>query len=214
METEPVVSPQMWTALAIMLLLLLGGAVVSIMYSFKLHGRIVHQFRLLGEKFGIELEIPKATMGGLYRRNPTLYGRCRGHEMSIYPHGYGLDNTRQTDVAVRITTRASAKLHLTLAKRNLSGKLGQVGRLKEIKTGDVKFDEVFSLKSNDPEAALAIFNEEWRGKVMAEWPAEDSFLSLDKSILTHLKSGLPYEDKARLELEAMAEFCLDFSDNI
>ncbi len=202
----------MWIALAGMLVLLLGVAGAAIVYNLKLNAKLVHQFRLLSEKFELELTIPEATMGGIYRRSPTLYGRCRGHEMSIFPKGYGLDNTRQTDVAVRITTRANAKLHLTLAKRNLAGKLGQVGRLKEVRTGDASFDDVFSLKCNDAEAAKQLFDETWRAKVAAEWPKEDSFLTLQDSILTHLKMGLPYDDAARQEIEAMTEFCLDLSD--
>ncbi|GHB92337.1 hypothetical protein [Cerasicoccus arenae] len=212
METDQV-SAGVWMMLVVMVLLLLGVAIVAISFNLRQHSKLVEQFRRLGEKFDLELTIPKATLGGLYRRNPTLYGRYLGHEMSIYPKGYGLDNTRQTDTAVRITTMADSKLHLTIARRNLTGKMGQIGRLKECKTGDTSFDEVFSLRSNDPAQAVKVFNDQWRAKLSAEWPKLDSFLTLQDGIITHLRSGLPYEDESREDIERMVTFCAALSES-
>jgi len=123
----PTVSPATWLLLAGMAALLGVTATAAVMFTLRQHARLVAQFRQLGEKFGLEITIPEATIGGLYRRSPTLYGRYRGHEMSIFPKGYGLDNTRQTDIAVCITTRAAADFEFTLAPRNFTGKLGQIG---------------------------------------------------------------------------------------
>lgn len=208
------VTPEMWIALGVMLTLLVGGAIAAITFNLRQHGKLVAQFRRMGEKYELELTVPEATMGGLYRRSPTLYGRYRGHELSIFPKGYGLDNTRQTDTAVRVSTRVDQKLHLTLAKRNISGKLGQIGRLKEVKTGDAAFDEAFSLRSNDPEQAVEIFDEKRRAALQREWPHSDSFFTLQDGIITHLRFGLPYEDDARQEIEAMVDFCVALSDEI
>jgi len=208
------VTPETWIALGAMLILLVVVAVAAISFNLRQHAKLVAQFRQLGEKYDLELTIPEATMGGLYRRSPTLYGRYRGHELSIYPKGYGMDNTRQTETAVRISTRADQSLHLTLAKRNFSGKLGQIGRLNEVKTGEPAFDELYSLRSNDAEQAKDIFNESHRAQLNKEWPKSDSFLTLQDGIITHLRFGLPYDDASREEIEAMVDFCVRLSDEI
>jgi len=208
------VSPQVWGLLGGLIGLLALAVVAAIIFNLKQHAKLVAQFRRLAEKFDLEITLPEATMGGLYRRNPTLYGRWRGHEMSIYPKGYGLDNTRQTDTAVRVSTRANPAFEFTLAPRNFTGKLGQIGRLKESPTGDRAFDERFSLRSRDPAAAKALFTEPLRERVAQAWPTVDAFLSLHDGYLTFLRFGLPTDDAAREQLEVMADFLADLSDEL
>ncbi|MGE9296743.1 MAG: hypothetical protein ACQKBV_10680 [Puniceicoccales bacterium] len=211
---DQTVSPMMWAVLAGMVGLLIAAAIASIAFNLRQHGKLVAQFRKLAEKFDLELTIPEATMGGLYRRSPTLYGRSNGHEMSIFAKGYGLDNTRQTDTAVRVSTRANPAFQFTLAPRNFSGKLGQLGRLKETPTGDRAFDEKYSLRSSDPDAAKALFNEACRARIAQTWPPVEAFLSLHDGILMFLRFGLPYDDTAREQVAQMAEFAVVLSEDL
>lgn len=206
-------TPELWIPLATMLGLLLAVSVAAVAFNLNHHRRLVGQFERLAEHFGLELTIPPATLRGLYRRNPTLYGRCRGRELSIYPKGYGLDNTRQTDIAVRVATDAPKSLSLNLSRRNFTGKIGQIGRLKETPVGDEAFDGEFSLRAKDPQAARAWLNSVRRERVAALWPQGEAFLQLDDSLLTCTKFGLPYRDDDRLALETLVDLCLELASN-
>ncbi|MEO0795613.1 MAG: hypothetical protein AAFX93_10640 [Verrucomicrobiota bacterium] len=213
MESEPG-STELWLVLAGMLTLLAIAAAAALRYNLGQHGKLVEQFRILADKFDLELTIPEATMYGLYRRNPTLYGRFKGHEISIFPKGYGLDNTRQTDIAIRVSTKAKPDFQFTLAQRNLTGRLGQLGRLKEAQTGDQRFEAKYSLRSNSPDEAVALINDQWRSRVEGEWIGIEGFLSLHDGVITFLQVGLPYQSQAREQVERMVEFCVALSDEL
>ncbi|WOO43341.1 hypothetical protein [Rubellicoccus peritrichatus] len=203
-----------WILLGIMLVLLLGTGVGAIIFNLKLSQKVIEQFKKLGNHYGLEITIPKRTMGGLYQRNPTLYGDYEGREMSIYPRGYGMDNTRQTDIAIRLMTKAPKDFAFTFAKRNALAKLGQTARLKPCETGDADFDNAFSLRSNNPGAAKALFGEELRKRIVCEWSAESGFLSLRDRTLAYEELGLPREDNERAHVEVIADLCLEIASEV
>lgn len=176
--------------------------------------QLVAQMRALAERFDLEMTVPEATMGGLYRRNPILFGKYRGRELSIAPKGYGLDNTRQTDIAIRVATRAPTSLRFTVAQQRALDKLGQVGRLKYTPTGDQEFDRAFSLRSNQPELVARFFDRDRRRTFQKEWLRGTGFLELHDSKLEYLEFGLPYEEDKRLHLEQMIELCSDLAEEL
>lgn len=199
--------------LGVMLVLVLIAGAVAVSYNLRVAGEIIGQFRALGEEFGLELTIPPRSMAGLYQRNPTLYGTRDGREMSIYPRGYGMDNTRQTDTAIRMITKAPKSLNLSLARKSLSGKLGQMGRLKEVTTGDDAFDRHFTLRSSHPGIA-AVFDESFRRRLLEDWQANSGFLSLHDRALTYEEMGLPRNEQQRWHLEKMAHLCLELAQSL
>lgn len=203
-----------WILLAVVGTVFIIAIIVAIIVQHRSVSRLEAQMRILSERFDLELTVPPATMGGLYRRNPTLYGRYRGREMSIFPKGYGLDNTRQTDIAIRIATRAPAELKFTLARQKALDKLGQVGRLKYTPTGDSDFDRDFSLRSNNPGVIASFFGKERRRVFEQEWNRGNGFLELKDGKLTYLEFGLPYDDEKRLHIEHMAEQCCDLAEEL
>ncbi|MBC2595552.1 hypothetical protein H5P28_14895 [Ruficoccus amylovorans] len=201
------------------LLAVVGGAfvivcVAAVMTHLRNFRKMEVQMRQLGETLGLELTVPPASMLGLYRRNPTLYGRFRGREISIFPKGYGLDNTRQTDIAIRVATRAPSKLRFTVARQKALAKLGQVGRLKYTPTGDPDFDREFSIRSNDPEKVASFFGRERQRVFETEWVEGNGFLELSDGTLTYLEFGLPYDESKRLVLEHMAVRCCDLAEEL
>lgn len=198
--------------LGIMLVLLIATGIAAILYNMRLSKQVIRQFETLGERFGLEITVPQASLGGLYQRNPTLYGKHADREMSIYPRGYGMDNTRQTDVALRIETRAPKEFALTFAKRNAIAKLGQMRRLEVCETGDAAFDKAFSLRSNNPGAASALFGAEMRERICGVWKADSGFLSLHDRILAYEEMGLPRSEAQSNHLEEVAKLCLELAD--
>ncbi len=201
------------------LLAVVGGAfiivcIAAVMTHLRNFRKLEAQMAALGEKFELELTVPPATMLGLYRRNPTLYGRYRGRELAIFPKGYGLDNTRQTDMAIRVATRAPAKLRFTVVKQKALSKLGQVGRLKYTPTGDTEFDRLFSIRSNNPEGVATFFGREWQRTFENEWTQGNGFLELKDGTLTYLEFGLAYDEKKRRVLEHMVERCCDLAEEL
>ena len=203
-----------WILLAVVVgafVIVCVAAVITHLRNFR---KLEAQMRVLGEKFGLELTVPEATVLGLYRRNPTLYGRYRGREISIAPKGYGLDNTRQTDMAIKVATRAPSGLRFTMAKQKALAKLGQVGRLKYTPTGDTEFDRLFSIRSSDPEALTAFFGRERQRVFEKDWAAGNGFLELKGSALTYLEFGLPYDDQKRVVIEHMTERVCDLAEEL
>lgn len=201
---------QAWILLGVMLTMVLAVAIIAIFYNLRVASQVIEQFTVLGKHFDLELTVPVRTMAGLYQRNPSLYGYCQGREMSIYPRGYGMDNTRQTDVAVRMLVRTPKDLRFSLARKNLPGKLGQLGRMKEITTGNDAFDKAFTLRSKHP-AVAAIFDQEMRERILEDWQAPSGFLSLQDKALAYEEMGLPRTEAARHQLENMVDMCFELA---
>lgn len=202
---------QEWMLLVVMVGLLGAVGAAAVVYNLRFTARVTTQFRRLAGRFGLELTEAPRSMGGLYQRNPTLWGHYQGREMSIHPRGHGLDNTRQTDVAVTVVTRAPANLQLTFAKRSLLTKLGQVGRLEPCATGDAGFDDVFSLRAGNASAVRRLFGPEIRQKLQTAWTADSGFLTLKDRNLSYEELGLPRTDAEGDRIAQMAELCLELA---
>lgn len=204
-------STEIWVAvLAISALVIV--AIAAIYYNLGLHKKLVAQFKKLGENLDLELTEYPPSFAGLMQRPPSLYGHFRNRELSIYAHGYGLDNTRQTDTAIRMQTKAPQDFQISFARRGTMSKIGQVGRLKQCKTGDSAFDETFSLRSNNPQSAKHFFGEELRALITEAWSSESGFLTLGKQKLTYVEFGLPHEDSKREHLEKVTALCCEIAE--
>jgi len=203
-----------WILLAVVGGLFLAMCVAAVVTQLRNFRKLEAQMAVLAQRFDIELTVPEASMLGLYRRNPTLYGRYRGRELAIYPKGYGLDNTRQTDIAIRITTRAPKSLKFTLAGQKGLDKLGQVARLKYTPTEDPEFDKAFSLRSNQPETVAAFFDRDRRKVIEKEWGDVPGFLEVSEGCLLYLEFGLPYTDEKRLRIEHITELLCDMAEEL
>lgn len=200
--------------LGIMLFLLLAVGIGAIIYNLRLSQKIITQFEYLGQVFGLDTQIPKASLGGLYQRNPTLYGFYKERELSVYPRGYGMDNTRQTDIAIRLQTHGPEGLAFSFGKRNALTRLGQIGRLEPVSLDVPEVGEAFSLRSNNPGAARALFTAECCRKLAQVWKADSGLLVFRDKILTYEESGLPRSRADAEQIEAMTRFCLEIADTI
>ncbi len=203
-----------WILLAVVGGAFLAVCIAAITTQLKNFRKLETQMSALAEHFGIELTVPAASMMGLYRRNPTLYGRYRGRELAIYPKGYGMDNTRQTDIAISIATRAPKEIKFTLARQHALDKLGQVARLKYTPSEDPEFDKAFSLRSNQPEAIAAFFNRDRRKLLEKEWGESKGFLELSAGVMLYLEFGLPYDEAKRLHLQHMTDLLCDLAEEV
>jgi len=187
--------------LSVLVALLLIVAAVAINYNLRVVKSIESQYRKLGEELGLEYEQPPPMVGGLMPKMPMVSGDYVGRQIAIFCKGYGLDSTRQTDTAIRMAVNSPKGLKMTLSPRNMLGKVGQVARGKETKTGDAAFDAAYLLRSNQPEIAQAIFDEQTREQLQSATRRKSAFLSVDEGALMYVEFGLLRDDESRNALK-------------
>ena len=184
-------------------------------FNAKSRGDIRTQYEQLAKTFSLNLDIPKPSMRGLKQDPPVAHGKHQKRDVSIFSKSYGLDNLRQTDTCIRLQTRASKKIHFILSKRNLSGKVGQIGRHKELKTGDAQFDDQFILRSKvESEIILPLFEDSTRTFISKQLSSDTGFLTLEDGVLSYIEFGLIETDEKRLHIERMLTSMSQWADSL
>ena len=184
-------------------------------FNAKSRGDIRVQYEQLAKTCSLKLDIPKSSMRGLKQDPPVAHGKLQKRDVSIFSKSYGLDNLRQTDTCIRLQTRASKKIHFVLSKRNLSGKVGQIGRHKELKTGDEQFDNQFILRSKVEAAIiLPMFEDSTRTFICKQLSSDTGFLTLEDGVLSYIEFGLIETDEKRLHIERMLTSMSQWADSL
>lgn len=201
----------------ILALLVVGSLLVivvaaAIAYSLRAARKVSLQYRLLAKKQGWEYEEAPAKLGGLMPKLPQVSGEYRGREVAVFSKGYGMDNTRQTDTAVRMATNAPDGLKWTLSPRNVLGKLGQMARGEEVQTGDAEFDRRYILRGNNAGAVKGIFQGEAREQVESVLQGASAFLTLREGVLMYVEFGLIMDEERRHRVESVLALMANMAD--
>lgn len=202
-----------YIAVGIILFLFLAIVIASIAYNLSLHRKLVAQYETLGQDHDLEITLPPASFAGFMKRPPMLHGHYQSRELSIFSYGYGMDNTRQTDTAIRMHVGTPGALKLSLTRSDSSGKFGQVGRLKPLKAGHSVFDNVFSVRSNNPGAVKALFKNNFCELILNKWPEGSGLLSIKDSTLMYIEPGLIHEDAKRERIEALIALSYEIAEH-
>lgn len=174
--------------------------------TLKARAQVVEQYSKLADALGLELTVPETRMGGLIGQYPSIYGHRDGREMSVSCYGYGLSNTRQTDTAVVVSVKHEETLKFVLSKRNLAGRLGQLGRNQDIALDDDTFSELFLLRGSDTEALKGLMDKPVRELILSQWPADSGFLTLGGGKLTYVEFGLMLDEPRREHIQQAIRF--------
>jgi len=197
-----------------MLALFIGMCVAAIAFNLRLHKKLTLQFKQLADTLGLEVTEHPPAFKGLMRRPPSLYGHCKKRELSIYAHGYGLDNTRQTDTAIRLQTRAPKDLKFSFGQQHMLSKFGQVGRLQKQPMGKPSFDRKFSLHSNRACVTKTFDDVALQMLLVNRWHKQSGLLTLEDQLLTYIQFGLPYTYDDRKQIEGMVELCCELAKRL
>jgi len=178
----------------LILVAVVGGAFIAVcisalVVSFRLRSAIESAYAELARETGMEVITAEPRLWGLLKKYPALHGIFQGRDCAVHCVGYGLDNTRQTDTAIRMESDFPKDVQFTLTARNKTGKLAQSARGKEVPTGNDAFDQRYLLKSRDPERLRKTLKAE-QIKLMSELLEPNGMLKLDEGVIVYTETGL------------------------
>lgn len=197
-------------------LILLGVAMLAlgVTLSRRAHQRLHHQYEKLADRWKIDLEVPPARMMGLLQKNPLVSGHYRGREISVFCLGHGIEETRQTDTALRVEVRGPHGFQFLFHRRSALGKARREVKAPQVETGDEAFDKEFVLRSNNAGTVLAVLDANARQRLIGLWKGRAASIYLRDGVLTYVEFGLLMEDARRERIEALMEFACDLADQI
>ncbi|BCX49610.1 hypothetical protein HAHE_35180 [Haloferula helveola] len=177
--------------------------------------RIATQYRLLAERFGLELDQPPVKMGGFVRPDPSLHGEYRGREVSFSAPGKGLKGTRQIESLVKLELK-DRRLRAQMAPAGLLGGLRQrdSGGKGRWKSGDEAFDEAVDVRTGNPAILQEVLTDERRKWLASALKKSKATLYIGDGAIAWAKLGLIADEATRLRFEEVVEFFCDFAEAV
>lgn len=197
--------------LLVPLVLCLG--IFWIIFKFS-SAKIATQYRLLGERFGLELDQPPPRMAGFVRPDPSLYGHYRGREVSFSAPGKGLKGTRQIETLLKLELK-DGKLQAQMAPSGLLGGLRQRDSgQRRWTSGDEAFDQAVDVRTNHAMTLAAVLTDERRAWLAANLKKSRASIYVADGTIAYPKLGLIADEATRRKLEEVVEFLCDFAEAV
>ena len=177
--------------------------------------RITSQYRLLAERFGLELDQPPPRAGGFVRPDPSLYGHYRGREVSFSAPGKGLKGTRQTESVLKVELK-DRTLRAQLAPTGLLGGLSQrdSGGQSRWKSGDASFDQAVDVRANHAATLAEVLTDERRSWLAGQLKKSKASLYIGDGTIAYAKLGLIADAGTRQMFEEVVEHLCDFAEAV
>lgn len=177
--------------------------------------KIAGQYRLLAERFDLDLEESAAKMGGFIRPEPSVYGSYRGRELSISVPGKGLQNTRQVETVLKLEL-GDKQLSAQLIAAGMLGGLRQrdSGGQARWKSGDATFDGAIDVRTNQGDVLSGLLTEERRAWLASTLKKSKATLYIGGGNLAYARLGLIGNESTRKDLENAVEFLCDFAETV
>lgn len=175
--------------------------------------RIAAQYKLLSERFDLELTVPEAKMGGFVRAEPFVHGDYRGREMSISAPGKGLQNTRQSETVLKLSLKDEA-LQLQITEAGLLGGMRQrdSGQKDRWMSGDRDFDGTLDVRTNDGVRLAMLLDIEVQRALLGLLKGSKATIYVRKGVMAVSVLGMVADDKTRTFFEQATEFLCDFAE--
>ena len=176
--------------------------------------KISTQHRLLGERFGLDLDQPPATMAGFMRHDPSVYGHYRDREVSFSAPGKGYKGTRHTESLLKL----ELKDRLIKAQISPGGPLGKVSMGKasqgEVRweSGDSKFDQKVFVKTKQPAIFERVFTDDLRSRFADHLKQSKATIYVGDGTIAYAKLGLISNDATRQLFEEAVELLCDLAE--
>ena len=198
----------MFSTVLFILILVLGVATLFWMILKNSTEKIAAQYAALGEKFGLELNVPKPSMGGFVRPEPSLYGRHQGREVSVSVPGKGLQNTRQIETVLKLELKERTLAAQLTGSGLLGGFRQRDGRgMDRWKSGNEAFDAAVDARSNHTHLLDRALGPDLQQTLAEILKKGKGSLYIGGGVIAYAELGLIADDAVRERFESVLE-CL------
>ncbi len=181
----------MLPSILLVLILVCGVAAIFWIILKTSAQKIEAQYALLAEKLELELNVPKPTMIGFVRAEPSLYGRHGGREVSISAPGKGLQNTRQIETVLKLEIK-DRQLAAQLTTNGLLGGLRQrdSSGMDRWKSGEAAFDAAVDVRTNDTRLLDRLIDSALQDGLMAILKQGKGSIYIGGGVIAYAELGL------------------------
>ena len=168
-------------------------------------GSLVKNYKKIGEIYNANIDLNKKVGSAKY---PSAHGIYRSREILIesYSNAPG-KNSPNTLINVRCDNPSNLTLSLT--------KKSKIPANNAIPTGDSEFDDVFIMKTNDPEKAIHILDYTIKFKLLqAANLGYNGELLLDGNNISYREPGLIKKESSLLRIELLLHVLSDIADDL
>ena len=192
--------------IALVIVMVLGVVALFWLMVQKASRRILVQYRILADRYGLELTEPPPRMFGFVRPEPFVHGRHEGRELSVSVPGKGLQNTRQIETVLKVGTRATGP-QAQITGGGMLGRLQQRGGVSKTRwtSGDPAFDEATEVRTDEGARLSAVLPPERRVKVRDLLRVGKGALYLGSRNLAYAELGLVADARRRERFEAAVD---------
>jgi hypothetical protein len=205
----------MFVEIAFVVLLAVGVTYFFWLLLRSASAKIRAQYVQLAERFGLELTEPEVKMAGFVRPEPFVHGHYKDREISISAPGKGLQNTRQSETAIKVSTVAK-DLQVQMAIKGMM--IGLKQRDSQAKTrwnsGDAAFDAAVDVRTNQAERLTAILDLAMRTRILKLLKTSKGTLYVGKGMLSFFKLGLVSKEAERVQIELAADLLIELAESI
>lgn len=175
--------------------------------------KINAQYAQLAETFGLELTAPEPKMGGFLRPEPFVHGHYEGREMSISAPGKGLQNTRQSETAIKVSIGLK-DLKLQMTTRGPMGGFKQRDSQAKTKwqSGVATFDAAVDARTNQSERLSKALSPELLQTVQALLKKTKGTVYAGGGVLSFVKLGLVSSEADRIQIESATRLLFQLAE--
>ena len=197
------------------LILALGGAALFWIILKNSTEKIATQYAALADTFGLELNVPRPSMGGFVRPEPSLYGRFQGREVSISVPGKGLQNTRQIETVLKLELK-QRKLAAQLTGTGLLGGFRQRDSrgMDRWKSGNEAFDAAVDARTNDLHLLDLALGPDLQQTLAEILKKGKGSIYIGGGVIAYAELGLIADDVVRERFELVLELCHKLAETI
>lgn len=215
-ESSPIHKANIMFPTVIFILILMFGVAAFFWIILRNSAeKIAAQYAALADNFDLELNLPKPSMGGFVRPEPSLYGRHESREVSISVPGKGLQNTRQIETVLKIELK-ERKLAAQLTGTGLLGGFRQRDSrgMDRWKSGDESFDAAVDVRTNDTALLDRLIEPSVQKSLVPLLKKGKGSIYIGGGVIAYAEMGLIADDARRERFESVLELFLRLAETI
>jgi len=168
-------------------------------------GSVVKNFKKIGETYNANVDYSKKVGSAKY---PAAYGSYRNRDIAIESYT-NVEGKNSPNTLIKVKCDNLSNLTLSLKRKN------KLSSGNNVPTGDSEFDDVFVMKTNDPEKAIQILDYTIKFKLLQTANlGYNGEILLEGNNISYSEPGLMKKESSLLRIELLLHVLSDIAEDL